>query len=172
MGKKAKGQYFVIDLLRVFEGSLLMTQACFCRLGDNQHNSCWGLLSRHVNVWELWCTSKLCIYGKLIYFWKTVTCCHKLLWSCSYLCKVGVSHCVMLSCVTPTWQKYKEILWYKGKPFRKVYIFLLGIDSTVLKERAVLFIACAFQILTVQRGLYQLFFFDALLKYIKDKREV
>lgn len=151
MGKKAKGQYLVIDLLRVFEGSLLMTQACFCRLGDNQHNSCWGLLSRHVNEWELSDALANCSYTENWYiFEKLLPVVTSFCEVCSYLCKVGVSHCVMLSCVTPSWQKYKD--------FRKVYILLLGIDSTVLKARAVLFIACAFQILTVQRGLYHLCF--------------
>lgn len=150
-GKKAKGPYLVIDLLRISEGSLLMTQACFCRLGNNQQNSCWGLLSRHMNVCEISDALANCPYMENWYIFEkllpVVTSSYEV---CSYLCKVGVSHCVMLSCVSPLWQKYKD--------FRKVYTFPLGIDLAVLKARAALFIACAFRILTVQRGSYHIVF--------------
>jgi len=37
--QERKGHYLVIDLLNFFEESLLMTQKCFCKLGDNQQDS-------------------------------------------------------------------------------------------------------------------------------------
>lgn len=123
-----------------------MTQVCLCQLGDTQQNSCWGLLSRHMNAWEHSDALTNCVYMVNWYilenFLPVATGFYEV---CSYLCKAGVSHCcVMLSCLSPSRQKYTD--------FREVYKFPLGMDPTAPKVRAALFIACAFQILSVQEA--------------------